>query len=213
MDKNGTCLLDDIIAPKETCILWHGQEFYDGLVELQKEIEHNRTIALQNADDSVAAAAEATTQEPGVEELELEQGGEEEGEAEGEELSDAIKAEGRSIEAQDPARRHSRFSETALGGRSEEGSNSASAGSSELSEEEVARRDGPSFNADTLNGYFQSLGRLRRRDSADSLRRTQKSDGPQFHAGSLGDFGQSWEEAEPGPTLGYFQSLGRFRRD
>ena len=208
MDEEGSCLLDDIVAPKEQCILWYGQDFYDELMELQKEIENNRTEAIQNADSSSSTQAPLVNPEGDIEE----------------DVSPT--AEGKSIEALAPARRQSRFSERAYGIESRD----LHAGLANLNVpqlpprlSEVVRRDGPSFSTDALNslgyletqqvgptlGYFESLWSLER--ESDSRRRQQRSGGPQMNTGALNNLGYL-ETQQVGPTLGYFQSLSSLRR-
>jgi len=203
IDAEGACLLDDIVAPKDTCILWYGQDFYDEMVELQQEIERNRTEAIENTNSS------STTPPP------------EDGllAAEADASAPAANESRRSQETALELKRRGEF-QARLG----EGSNILPALA--LGRTEVVRRDGPSFNIDALNslgyletqqvgptlGYFQSLSRsLGRRDSGVSLPRQQRSDGPQFNTGVLDSLGYL-ETQQVGPTLGYFQSLRRLRR-
>ncbi|XP_070191543.1 uncharacterized protein [Littorina saxatilis] len=191
IDEDGACILDDIIAPKDDCIQWFGEDFYNEMVKTQQEIEENRNKALDQA------GLPDTTQTPG-----LDEGMTEYPAAEAEE-NEAIEAEGRSVELEAPVTMTRRKTKSTRRGIPNPGARLS----------KVVRRNGPVMNTGVLSslgnletpmvgptlGYFQSL-------------RRKKKDGPAFNAGALNSLGYP-EPPMVGPTLGYFQSLGRKRQE
>nr|KAG5685348.1 hypothetical protein BaRGS_021631 [Batillaria attramentaria] len=73
--ETGDCLLDDIVATKELCILLFNESFYDHLVELQREILHNRSQAVQQYQASFSTSAPGVPQDVSPTTQEVPQGG------------------------------------------------------------------------------------------------------------------------------------------
>lgn len=58
--STGDCLLDDIVATEEMCIMMFNQTFYDHLRKLQQEIERNRSQAINDLRNSTEPAMDLT---------------------------------------------------------------------------------------------------------------------------------------------------------